>query len=614
MVRTSGGDPVANALLVLRCSCLSGPREATTDGSGAHVFRSLPPGGYTVQVLSGEASVSKVVQLPASGVFSVNLRLDPKQARRRAMRVDSAVGQSVSMEEFRNIPVGGTAGRDFTAVVESSATATRSRHPHVGGATGFRDATEPPNREGYAHVPFNEFLSTVERPRSTFSADVDTASYANVRRFIEQGDRPPPGSVRIEELVNYFDYGYVQPKGAKPVTVNWEIAECPWNEEHLLARIGLQTAQIADQDVPPRNLVFLLDVSGSMSEPTKLPLLQRALQLLVDNLRPRDTVSIVVYAGQAGVVLEPTSGRNLPEIRDAIADLEPGGSTNGAGGIRTAYRLAKKSFLRKGINRVVLATDGDFNVGTTSQAALVKLIEAERKSGVFLSVLGFGRGNLQDATMELLADKGNGNYAYIDSLQEARKVLVEEAGATLVTVAKDVKLQVEFNPTKVEEHRLIGYENRLLADEDFDDDTKDAGEMGAGHSVTAIYELVPARKRGPKRRPAKLRYQGERATNAAATSDEWMTVSVRYKPPTSDRSRLLEVPMAGVPKSLSKASEDFRFAAAVAAYGMELRDSPHRGTTTLGLVETLASGAVGQDAKGYRAQFVDLVDATRRID
>lgn len=617
MVQTPDGKRLENALVVLQCSCLPKARETTTNDAGLYLFRGLPPGSYTVQVFAGKASVSKIIQLTVAGRFRANFRIGPQNELKRTIRVkpqlrkETAVGQSISMEEFRNIPVGGQAARDFTQVVESSASAfTGGGGPSHGG---IREPTEPYNREGYAHVPINEFLSSVETPLSTFSVDVDTASYANVRRFIEHGQRPPAGAVRIEELVNYFDYGYVEPKGKKPVSVNWEVSECPWNADHLLARIGLQTARIAEADVPPRNLVFLLDVSGSMSSPTKLPLLKRALQLLVDNLRPQDTVSIVVYAGEAGVVLKPTSGRNLPEIRDAIADLEPGGSTNGAGGIRTAYRLAKRAFIHDGINRVILATDGDFNVGTTSHSALVKLIETKRKSGVFLSVLGFGSGNLQDETMELLADKGNGNYAYIDSLQEARKVLVEEAGATLVTVAKDVKLQVEFNPNKVADYRLIGYENRLLADKDFEDDTKDAGEMGAGHSVTAIYELVPASGQSQPRKTRKLRYQGDRTTLGAASSEEWMTVAVRYKPPTSDRSHLLEVPMAGVPKPLGRASDDLRFAAAVAAYGMLLRDSPHKGKTSLKRVEKLAKGALGQDSKGYRAQFLELVDATRRI-
>jgi len=414
---------------------------------------------------------------------------------------------------------------------------------------------------------------------------------------------------------NYFDYDYAKPAEDKPISVNWEIAVCPWDQDHLLARIGLQTEPIAAKRVPPRNLVFLLDVSGSMSSPDKLPLLERAMGLLVDNLRPQDRVSIVVYAGAAGTVLPPTSGENLPAIRNAIADLEPGGSTNGAGGIRLAYQLARKAFIRRGINRVILATDGDFNVGTTSDGELVRLIERERKSKVFLSVLGFGQGNLQDAKMEQLADKGNGNYAYIDDLAEARKVLVEEAGATLVTVAKDVKLQVEFNPAKIASYRLIGYENRLLADRDFDDDTKDAGDMGAGHSVTALYELVPAKSRATKNatKRRKLRYQRARELEPAAR-DEWMTVAVRYKAPDSDTSKRFEVPMAGRPHALRDASDDLRFAAAVAIYGMVLRDSSHGGQASLAMAKRLANGARGSDEKGYRAAFIDLLEATTLLE
>ena len=524
------------------------------------------------------------------------------------------------MEEFRNIPVGNSSGRDFTQVVSSSATASRdSAGLSLAGApaNGVRRQEERSNREGYDPIDDNPFIAPLDRPLSTFSTDVDTASYSNVRRFINEGQFPPPDAVRVEELVNYFEYDYVPPAGDRPVSINWEVAECPWDEEHLLARIGLQTRPIAAERVPPRNLVFLLDVSGSMSSPDKLPLLQRGMQLLVQQLRPEDHVSIVVYAGAAGVVLPPTSGRDRTTIRDAIKALRSGGSTNGAGGIRLAYQLARRSFLKKGINRVILATDGDFNVGTSSQGELVRLIEKERRSGVFLTVLGFGQGNLQDAKMEQLADHGNGNYAYIDDLQEARKVLVEQAGSTLVTVAKDVKLQVEFNPAKIAGYRLVGYENRLLADADFDDDTKDAGELGAGHSVTALYELVPHGIEPPKglrKRAGKhLRYQRGRSLTRDAASNEWMTVAVRFKAPRASRSKRMEVVMKGRPNTVDEATDDFRFAAAVAMYGMELRDSEHRGNTTLRKIRRLAKGAQGHDLAGYRASFVELVDATMQL-
>jgi Ca-activated chloride channel family protein len=630
VVRDAQRKPIEGAVVTLDCASEAEPRETITNAEGIYAFRpeTDPSGICTVQVLAGKADVTKRFRLTAGGRMRANFNVDPTGEIVRTITVKSppveqttSVGRTVSMEEFRNIPVGASTGRDFTQVVESSATASHDAAGiSLSGTTadsqaGFRGASEPFNREGYAHLEDNPFVEPLDRPLSTFAADVDTASYANVRRFITQGQLPPPDAVRVEELLNYFDYDYVVPRGDKPVSVNWEISTCPWDEQHLLARVGLQTKPIAAKRVPPRNLVFLLDVSGSMDSPDKLPLLQRAMGLLVDNLRPQDHVSIVVYAGAAGVVLPPTSGRHLSTIRDAIADLEPGGSTNGAGGIREAYRLARKSFVRRGINRVILATDGDFNVGTTSDGALVRLIERERKSGVFLSVLGFGQGNLQDAKMEQLADKGNGNYAYIDDLAEARKVLVEQAGATLVTVAKDVKLQVEFNPAKVAGYRLVGYENRRLADRDFDDDSKDAGDMGAGHSVTALYELVPTTPRatGKSSKGRALRYQRPHALDPAAP-DEWMTVAVRYKAPDSETSERFEVPMTGRPHGVGAASDDLRFAAAVAMYGMVLRDSDHRGRASLAMAQELAEGATGSDDKGYRAEFVQLVAATTRLE
>ncbi len=601
-----------DATVVLQCTCLAAARETKTDAGGLYTFRDLPPGTYTLQVLIGQAAASKVFTLLDGARFRANVSVDPHNEFRRVVRVKSApakqntsVGREVNMEEFRNIPAGNSGSRDFTAVVESSPTATASLH-------GVREQSEPSNREGYSHVAENDFLDVGDRPLSTFAADVDTASYANVRRFIAGGSLPPPDAVRIEELVNYFTYSYDPPPRDRPIAANWEVAECPWATGHVLARIGLQTRPIAAAKVPPRNLVFLIDVSGSMNEPDKLPLLQRSMMLLVDQLRDEDSVAIVVYAGASGIALRPTSGRKKEEIRRAIAELEPGGSTNGAEGIRDAYALARKSFARRGINRVILATDGDFNVGTTSDGELTRLIEQERKSGVFLSVLGFGQGNMQDAKMELLADKGNGNYAYIDTLHEARKVLVDQAGATLVTVAKDVKLQVEFNPQHIASYRLIGYENRKLADQDFDDDTKDAGEMGAGHSVTALYEIVPVGTKSRARKHAKLRYQSERRTTVPASDDEWMTIKVRSKPADGNKSRLQEVVMRGKPSAFAGASEDFRFAAAVAQYGMLLRKSPHAGTASFAEVLRTAKAARGADEGGLRGAFVELVRATVR--
>jgi len=461
--------------------------------------------------------------------------------------------------------------------------------------------------EGYASVSEQDFTAVADDARSTFSIDVDTASYSNTRRFIAGGQLPPPESVRIEEYVNYFDYDYVQPTGDVPFSVAAEVGPCPWQPEHKLVHIGLQGREIDQAAIPARNLVFLLDVSGSMDEPDKLPLLVRSLELLVDQLRPTDRIGLVVYAGASGVVLPPTRGDRRAEIKDALQRLDAGGSTNGGAGIELAYRLAQQGFIEGGINRVVLATDGDFNVGTTDMPALQTLIEAKRASGVFLSVLGFGRGNLGDSTMELLADKGNGNYAYIDSDAEARKVLVAEAGGTLVTIAKDVKLQVEFNPTEVASWRLVGYDNRRLAHGDFKDDRKDAGEIGAGHTVTALYEIVPVEHADdipPKVDP--MRYQGSATLTHAADTGEVMTIALRYKDPDGETSKPLELVVVDRDVGLASTSDDFRFSAAVTEFGLLLRHSAHAGQATWSQVVELAAGAQGRDAACLRGEFVAL--------
>ncbi len=471
---------------------------------------------------------------------------------------------------------------------------------------------DPAAGEGYDHIPENDFIAVADDPRSTFSIDVDTASFANVRRFIEDGSLPPPAAVRAEELINYFSYDYESPIGSDPFTVNTEVSGTPWNEDSLLVSVGLQGQMIDQSEVPARNLVFLLDVSGSMNDADKLPLLKQALGMLVDNMRDEDRVSIVVYAGASGVVLEPTMGNDKPRITEALQRLEAGGSTNGGEGIQLAYAMAKKNFVKDGINRVILATDGDFNVGVTNRTALMELIESKRKSGVFLSVLGFGTGNMQDATMEQIADKGNGNYAYIDSTAEARKVLVEEAGGTLVTIAKDVKIQVEFNPAEVENYRLIGYENRKLAHADFNDDTKDAGEIGAGHSVTALYEVTP--KAGATARTTdKLKYQDDPALSKAATSGELLTVKVRYKKPNGSKSKLITTPVTSEDKGLRNTSKDYRFAAAVAEFGMLLRHSKHQGNANYDHVIDMAEDALGRDPHGHRKAFVRLVKQAKKL-
>jgi Ca-activated chloride channel family protein len=468
------------------------------------------------------------------------------------------------------------------------------------------DATDGAhNTEDYNHIVDNPFLTVAQNPLSTFAIDVDTASYSNVRRFLNEGKLPPKDAVRIEELVNYFTYDYPAPTGEHPVSVSPEVAPCPWDGNHLLARIGLQARRIDAAHLPPRNLVFLIDVSGSMNEPKKLPLLKEAFGLLVDQLTERDRVAVTVYAGQAGLVLPPTPGDRKGEIRAALGRLEAGGPTNGGAGIVQAYRVAREGFLPGGANRVILATDGDFNVGVSGQGELIRLIEEQRKAGVFLTVLGFGYGNLKDATLEQLADHGNGHYAYIDSLDEARKVFVEQ-GAALVTVAKDVKLQVEFNPNQVAGYRLIGYENRLLHAQDFRDDRKDAGDMGAGHTVTALYELVPAGRPVPAPGVAPLKYQKPAEPAAAADSGELCTVRLRYKEPDADTGRELAVPVRRGAAD-ARPSDDFRFAAAVAAFGMLLRDSPYKGGATFEAVEASARAGLGRDPHGHRAEFLKLV-------
>lgn len=468
------------------------------------------------------------------------------------------------------------------------------------GATRF-------NTETYDRIYENEFLGVKQNPLSTFSIDVDTASYSITRRFLNQGSTPPKDAVRIEELINYFQYDYAGPKeGTDPFAVHTEVSAAPWNPEHRLLHVGIQAKRIEQKDLPPRNLVFLLDVSGSMDEPNKLPLLKRSMRLLTEQMSEKDRVAIVVYAGASGVVLEPTRGDQQEKIMNAFEKLSAGGSTNGGEGIELAYKLARANFQREGINRVILATDGDFNVGTTSQGDLIRLIENERESGVFLTVLGFGMGNYKDSTMEKLADKGNGNYAYIDTVAEARKTLVNEAGGTLIPVAKDVKLQLEFNPRTVAAYRLIGYENRLLRAEDFNDDRKDAGEIGAGHSVTALYEIVPAGKEVPTGTVDALKYQTTGEATNAANSGELLTVKIRYKQPQGSTSKLLSYAVSDGERSLEQTSDNFRFSAAVAAYGMLLRDSKHRGAADYDLVRKLAQGSLGEDPHGYRAEFLRL--------
>mgnify|MGYP001066247494 CR=1 FL=1 len=493
--------------------------------------------------------------------------------------------------------------------------ATKREHPSPNNSRTIPHDTPQPdvphNTEAYNSITENNFEEVTKSPLSTFSIDVDAASYSNARRFINGGSLPPANAVRIEEFVNYFSYDYPQPTNQDPFSINTEIAKCPWNQDHFLVHIGLQGKKIDFGQLPPNNLVFLLDVSGSMNAPNKLPLLKKAIKMLSDEMRPIDKVAIVVYAGAAGLVLPPTPFSQKETILAAINKLNAGGSTAGGEGIELAYKVAQNNFIKNGNNRIILATDGDFNIGSSSDADMVKLIEEKRKSGVYLTVLGFGMGNYKDSKMELLADKGNGNYAYIDSELEAKKVLVNEIGATLYTIAKDVKIQVEFNPAKIKAYRLIGYENRKLAARDFNDDTKDAGELGSGHTVTALYELIPAGSKETVGSVDDYKYQSTTVNKDAINSNELMTIKFRYKPPKSDKSLLITHPVKN--EKIGTTSNNFDFSAAVAAFGMLLRNSQHKGTSDYKLVKQLAQKSLGKDTEGYRKAFIELVNKAEKL-
>lgn len=469
------------------------------------------------------------------------------------------------------------------------------------------------NTEEYKEIAENNFKTVSESPLSTFSIDIDAASYSNMRRYINKGELPPADAIRTEELINYFSYDYPQPTGNDPVKITTEVGACPWNVKHRLVRIGLKAKEIPTDKLPVSNLVFLIDVSGSMYGPQRLGLVQSSLKLLVNNLRDEDRVAIVVYSGSAGEKLPSTSGSDKQKIREAIDELTAGGSTAGGAGIKLAYKMAKQNFVKGGNNRIILCTDGDFNVGVSSDEGLEKLIEQERKSGVFLTVLGYGMGNYKDSKMQVLAEKGNGNHAYIDNLQEANRVLVNEFGATMHTVAKDVKLQIEFNPSQVQAYRLIGYESRLLKDEDFNNDAKDAGEMGAGHTVTAFYEVVPAGiKSDFTGKVDDLKYQKTKPAPAVTNnSKELLTVKLRYKAPDGNTSKKIEQPLIDDKKE--KVSSDFRFASAVAMFGQLLRDSDFKGDATYDKVISLAKTSLDNDEKGYRREFIRLAETAEGL-
>jgi Ca-activated chloride channel homolog len=610
-------DPAGSALPGVSVELRQGEvvrQKTVSNQAGEWRFDKVSPGSYGVRfTLAGFVTTEHRLQLADS----------PYQLR-VVLKVGALAEEVVVDAKAEPVRVGGVAGGVpggvLGGVVGGLPSATPVPRDALGQARYIGPVQERPHETAtYDPIQENRFRRVADHPLSTFSIDVDTASYTNVRRFLNEGRLPPPDAVRVEEMINYFKYDYALPRGEHPVAITTEVGPAPWNPRHRLALVGIQAAPLDQKRTPPRNLTFLLDVSGSMAPPNRLPLVKTAMQMLVDTLRPEDRVAIVVYAGASGVALEPTSGDRKHVINTAIAELRASGSTHGAAGIQLAYELASKHFVKGGINRVILATDGDFNVGITSREGLTRLIEQKRETGIFLSVLGVGDYNLMDGTMQMLAQKGNGNHAYLDSIQEARRVLVHEAGATLVTVAKDVKVQVEFNPRFVQAYRLVGYESRMLKKEDFNDDRKDAGEMGAGHVVTALYEIVPPGVQGPATVDP-LRYQDPEPRPQVASNNptELMNVKVRYKPlgelgagPDGNVSRLIEHPVS---EASARSGANLGFASAVAEFGMLLRRSEHRGGATWEQMLSLGREHRGADPDGYRAELIRLAEVAQALD
>lgn len=571
---------------------------------GGYLRRDLPllVRGDTAQL---DARLTAAATTPTENLATDAARGRPAPLYDQVYRAETADQQAIRRAQvIQSPPTPGPASSRGGVVGRTDSPRQRRRHLPLADSA---------NTEAYERIDENAFRSPLVAPLSTFSVDVDRASYANVRRFLSGGNLPPRDAVRIEELVNYFPYADPAPDGRDPLRITTEVAPVPWNPRHDLVRIGLRARDVDMRKAPPSNLVFLIDVSGSMRGPNRLDLVKQSLALLVGELREQDRVAIVVYAGSAGLVLPSTSGEEKQRILAALDGLQAGGSTAGGAGIRLAYDVARQNFLRGGNNRVILCTDGDFNVGQSSDAELVRLIEDKRREGSFLTILGYGMGNYKDQKMEKLAGAGNGNYAYIDDLLEASKMLVKEMGGTLLTVAKDVKLQVEFDPTRVQAYRLLGYEDRLLRDEDFANDVKDAGDVGAGHAVTALYEIVRTEERLDVPLPgvAPLRYQRRPAVRGR--TDELLHVALRYKAPDGERSVLLTHPVRADRGDGDRPSESMRFASAVAGFGMLLRQSPNAGSLTWPQVVSLARGARGSDPDGYRADFIRLAETAAEL-
>jgi Ca-activated chloride channel family protein len=607
IIEKSTGDPIIGAAVLLFDSLsVNKYPGATTDLDGNYCINNLKPGKYNLKISYvgfGKVEVQKVI---VTGY--------------KKTVCDLQMNEPIQLQELEIVNRG---ARSNCSVHIDACTISKMPSVNIAGKARRRGRSKVPkqrpvkvqkfNTEEYAKIDDNGFREVKKNPLSTFSVDVDKASYSNVRRLLNEGTLPPADAVRVEEMINYFHYTYPQPAANEPFSITTEYTDCPWNKAHNLVHIGMRAMDLKEDSIPANNLVFLIDVSGSMQDWNKLPLLKEGLSLLIKQLREKDRVSMVVYAGAAGVVLNSTPGWQKEQIEGALQELQAGGSTAGGQGIELAYKIAQENFIKGANNRIVLATDGDFNVGVSSDGELVRLIEEKRESGVYLTVLGFGMGNYKDSKMEQLADKGNGNYAYIDNIAEAEKVLVKEMKATLHTVAKDVKLQIEFNPSKVKAYRLVGYENRLLKDEDFNDDTKDAGDMGAGHTVTAIYEIVPAGSSESVSSVDPLKYQTMQAS-AEAGNNEIMTIKCRYKKPGRIKSARLSQVIGNSKKDFDDVSDNCKFSCAVAEFGMLLRNSDFKGSVTYKDVLKQAKASKGTDEEGYRSEFIGLVEKAEAIN
>jgi Ca-activated chloride channel homolog len=588
------GNPMAGITVTVKET----GNKTVTDLNGTYHLQVQPVAKYLVFSFVGY----ETEEVKISQSSRINVTLHPSIKKEREEVVSMEYDMAAPMEgKVTGVPVRGGTSTSYTKRVQYQS--------YVAPEPGYIQH----NTEGYSAIDENGFKDVLHNPLSTFSIDVDRASYSNVRRFLNQGQLPPIDAVRVEEMINYFSYDYPEPEGKHPFSVYTEISACPWNSAHQLLHVGLKGKSIDKSELPPSNLVFLIDVSGSMSAPNKLPLLKQAFRMLVNELRPEDRVAMVVYAGAAGLVLESTPGSEKAEILAALDKLKSGGSTAGGAGLKLAYKVAQAHFVEEGNNRIILATDGDFNIGASSNAEMERLIEEKRDHGVFMTVLGFGMGNYKDDKMEIIADKGNGNYAYIDNIQEARKVFITEFGGTLFTIAKDVKFQMEFNPARVKGYRLVGYENRLLNDEDFNDDKKDAGEMGSGHTVTALYEIIPAGSHESLKSIDPLKYQSNRREEKSVEEvkadprAELMTVKLRYKQPDASTSIKVEIPVKGRVLDAEETSDNFRFSASIAEFGLILRNSQYKEDASMEEVIALAKSAKGEDEEGYRAEFIKLV-------